>query len=782
MVDKIQKIKVHFQGQTSIMSSKYHFRRPCEEFMNPDRRCSMHCRKFHGPFYKIDFISLSNYLDDNMRHSWIQHRRKICLSLMKLRYKKFRRKYFDNVSSAIMINNRSVYDEEKLKLHLQTKPHQPYPPLRSPPKPPAFYTIEQTLHATKPPIHRKPPHNTYILQTKSKMSSILIKMKKYDFTPSKSAKIIELVKKLENVQNVQNVKNMNEKKKHLQQRLIYEIVKRAKERNGDDRQQMIQRLMNNHPQCMSDIKQALIHYKISDEDDGSDDSSDIQIGDGLLDDSSGQSLSSNTSEYQFIENENFNGFQLMDGLISEESVVDQNTSVFGSENEENVDQNLFYFSGRLSLSPMVTDCIPVKIQNTTICAVDDGSDQLSIHDVYDIEQIDDGIIITNGESICSSDISVDDETPVIWNKETLWMEVMKIVHKCREMEVNENWCNWQNIRQQLKKMLTANDWIFVKNQKIVKRVKLKFRQEFGSPRKTLNTNNIHTNEAMKYATLNYECCTLDELHDKISDIHQSMNLLLNKDICTTYDHTIITEYGKILSIYQNWIEYKSNNLKVVQQTLSNTASPTSNSNYYQMYGERKKKNGILDRVGSNPSTIGEVDDGLFINDNVINYNFNVQNVQNINNVQNVQNVQNVNNTVLYPTIFAPKTTEHLMWNEYNFNANDVHANQPVFHNNMRNNLNEYFVDTRYPPRKERYYNNFYGQRDIYPQNSNFYQNNVQNVGGNDGEFNGGRVNNRMYYGLQRNMVHNQTVPSYFLLLFFSFLIVCFFRNGMEKEK
>ncbi len=39
--------------------------------MDPERRCPMQCRKFHGPYYKLDFIPLDQYLDEDAREHWI---------------------------------------------------------------------------------------------------------------------------------------------------------------------------------------------------------------------------------------------------------------------------------------------------------------------------------------------------------------------------------------------------------------------------------------------------------------------------------------------------------------------------------------------------------------------------------------------------------------------------------------------------------------------------------------------------------------------------------------
>jgi len=96
LVDKIQDVAVRYQGQFGLMSAKYHFRRPCEEFMDPERRCPMQCRKFHGPYYKIDFIPLDTYLDEEARDAWIEERRKQVAATVKTRYKRFRKKYMDN--------------------------------------------------------------------------------------------------------------------------------------------------------------------------------------------------------------------------------------------------------------------------------------------------------------------------------------------------------------------------------------------------------------------------------------------------------------------------------------------------------------------------------------------------------------------------------------------------------------------------------------------------------------------------------------------------------------
>jgi len=95
LVEKIQDVAVRYQGQFGLMNAKYHFRRPCEEFMDPDRRCPMQCRKFHGPYYKIDFIPLDCYLDEEQREEWIEQRRKRVAGIVKTRYKKFRKKFMD---------------------------------------------------------------------------------------------------------------------------------------------------------------------------------------------------------------------------------------------------------------------------------------------------------------------------------------------------------------------------------------------------------------------------------------------------------------------------------------------------------------------------------------------------------------------------------------------------------------------------------------------------------------------------------------------------------------
>jgi len=96
LVEKIQDVAVRYCGQFGLMSAKYHFRRPCEEFMDPSRRCPMQCRKFHGPYYKMDFIPLATYLDEMLRARWIADRRRQVAHIVRARYRKFRRKFMDN--------------------------------------------------------------------------------------------------------------------------------------------------------------------------------------------------------------------------------------------------------------------------------------------------------------------------------------------------------------------------------------------------------------------------------------------------------------------------------------------------------------------------------------------------------------------------------------------------------------------------------------------------------------------------------------------------------------
>ncbi len=79
-MDKIQDVAVRYQGQFGLMSVNIildgiilhyiyilyiyynciiyiyiYIYSPCEEFIDPERRCPMQSRKFHGPYYKLDF-------------------------------------------------------------------------------------------------------------------------------------------------------------------------------------------------------------------------------------------------------------------------------------------------------------------------------------------------------------------------------------------------------------------------------------------------------------------------------------------------------------------------------------------------------------------------------------------------------------------------------------------------------------------------------------------------------------------------------------------------------
>merc|ERR1712129_632540 len=117
LVDKIQDVAVRYEGQFGLMSAKYHFRRPCEEFMNPDRRCPMQCRKFHGPYYKLDFIPLDTYLDEEKREIWTKERKKHVCTIVKARYKKFRKKFMDGMPMPITDDSNKSNTKEKKLTH-----------------------------------------------------------------------------------------------------------------------------------------------------------------------------------------------------------------------------------------------------------------------------------------------------------------------------------------------------------------------------------------------------------------------------------------------------------------------------------------------------------------------------------------------------------------------------------------------------------------------------------------------------------------------------------------
>ena len=199
LCDKIKNINVYFNGQKSIMNAKYHFRKPCIKFMDPQQRCPMQCKKFHGPYNKIDFIPLNVYHSDELRNKWIQKRQKKVINVIKKRYKIFMRKYKiknilppnintyesnnndnnnelknetnfnDNDTNNIYSNNnnnnssnignsnnnknriklslnkmgptnKKMVQNANLELHMKKvrkiRPYQPYPPIKPPPLPP----------------------------------------------------------------------------------------------------------------------------------------------------------------------------------------------------------------------------------------------------------------------------------------------------------------------------------------------------------------------------------------------------------------------------------------------------------------------------------------------------------------------------------------------------------------------------------------------------------------------------------------------------------------------
>eukprot|EP01084_Bolivina_argentea_P102006 182817_1 len=122
------------------------------------------------------------------------------------------------------------------------------------------------------------------------------------------------------------------------------------------------------------------------------------------------------------------------------------------------------------------------------------------------------------------------------------------------------------------------DWNYVKQIKLVKKVKAKFRMEFETENCDEMMSNLlvkqcfRTKEAKGFANLVFDECGVIDLDLRISDIRNYMTDLLTQNtaaVPSQYDTTIIAELGQILNVYQAWIDGK-NSAKKTEKELEKT--------------------------------------------------------------------------------------------------------------------------------------------------------------------------------------------------------------------
>merc|ERR1712130_611813 len=189
------------------------------------------------------------------------------------------------------------------------------------------------------------------------------------------------------------------------------------------------------------------------------------------------------------------------------------------------------------------------------------------------------------EGDVSSDDSSDDEgEKPKWTEQSLWDRVCEIVREEKLNEPGGDWCHWQNIRKLLKSQMRLVEWVEIKRNKLIKKMKAKFRIEFENTKgdkvtsevveneivptegqkveNLLNKQKLRTSEANSFCDLKFEQCSVIDLDLRISDIRNYMTDLLTQNTAnrglqpSQYDTTIIAELGQILSMYQEWIDDK----------------------------------------------------------------------------------------------------------------------------------------------------------------------------------------------------------------------------------
>ena len=290
-----------------------------------------------------------------------------------------------------------------------------------------------------------------------------------------------------------------------------------------------------------------------------------------------------------------------DDDVLEEEQENKNVTIRKSSDEMNGDEN---------------KAKPLEIKDNDEQISDDKEDEKNDDDVNKAGM---GLIRTNTSksSECvyytaSSDESSDEDYgKQEWTFDSLWdkvidiVEIQKMKNKRRD-NYNNNWCKWQNIRKLLKCQLSKFDWTYIKDNKLINKIKARFRIEFESDNvynalmkagvtdptsdlpKLLTKQSLRTSEANSFANLKYEQCSIIDLDVRISDIRNYMTELLSNCVPSQYDNVIIAELGQILSIYQKWIdEKKKTNTattnddekepKPVDRNISNNSSGSADS-------------------------------------------------------------------------------------------------------------------------------------------------------------------------------------------------------------
>merc|ERR1712154_439172 len=187
--------------------------------------------------------------------------------------------------------------------------------------------------------------------------------------------------------------------------------------------------------------------------------------------------------------------------------------------------------------------------------------------------------------VSSDDSSDDEEEKPKWTEQSLWNRVCEIVREEKLNEPGGDWCHWQNIRKLLKSQMRLVEWVEIKRNKLIKKMKAKFRIEFENQRgdkvasevvenemmvpsegqnvqNLLDKQKLRTSEANSFCDLKFDECSVIDLDLRISDIRNYMtDLLVNNtaSVPSQYDTTIIAELGQILNIYQSWIDIKKSN-------------------------------------------------------------------------------------------------------------------------------------------------------------------------------------------------------------------------------
>merc|ERR1712048_1210333 len=73
--------------------------------------------KFHGPYFKLEFILLDTYLDEEKREVWTRDRQKHVGNIVKARYKKFRKKFMDGICLPVTDDTNKNNPKDKKLTH-----------------------------------------------------------------------------------------------------------------------------------------------------------------------------------------------------------------------------------------------------------------------------------------------------------------------------------------------------------------------------------------------------------------------------------------------------------------------------------------------------------------------------------------------------------------------------------------------------------------------------------------------------------------------------------------